>query len=369
MSNLYENSDEEEDYYDEITIDELETNLINQGIPAFEQMKSTLIVGQCNFSENINVGIASYLLPITYVSPINSKCSSKNVYPLTPIGNIISMRIKEKNIGLITSEKNSFPNSLSIKMSIGHKYLDCKLCEKLVHFTGVSKEDDITIGANLIIEHLNKLDDFLTYIKNNRSQAENTINWVLKMTLGPKETRVNNLEFDTHIVAQEELYDTINNNELVIPNCHNKEFTEYLLGYRHRMTDHKDLTNRLLSILKIENNITTKNIDIISNEVHMINYNYKLDFRVNRNMVNTIFDGKFGFSTRFDLDKNSYVALDLPLNDSYVNSKKKSKKHTILVHKTGSVTQSSPNRTLAKEAYLKFMALVLTYKDQIKLTE
>lgn len=101
----------------------------------------------------------------------------------------------------------------------------------------------------------------------------------------------------------------------------------------------------------------------------MVNFNYSLNFKVDRQALCQHINKNNGFLSRFYNAVGSAVTVECvyePPKNSIV--KKKANKiphHTFLIYRTGSVTQSGPDVLLMEEPYYRFMETIAEIKDQI----
>jgi hypothetical protein len=101
----------------------------------------------------------------------------------------------------------------------------------------------------------------------------------------------------------------------------------------------------------------------------MVNYSYKLGFKVNRLMLRKLIDGRDGFIASYNNIVNGPVIIRLPINSNPYQTigtnRKRQRYHTFTVHRSGSVTQSSPTIPLAREAYERFRRIINDIRQQI----
>jgi hypothetical protein len=103
----------------------------------------------------------------------------------------------------------------------------------------------------------------------------------------------------------------------------------------------------------------------------MINYNYRLGYMIDRLALKHVFDQQEGWTARYDprLDPNVSIQIpyEVPENQRKMRKKGRVHCHTFMVNKSGVITQSGPTETLIEDAYLKFMHIIETHKDQFYL--
>jgi hypothetical protein len=132
--------------------------------------------------------------------------------------------------------------------------------------------------------------------------------------------------------------------------------------------DAKFITERLVKYI---NELTPDEspVMVTSIENSMVNYSYKLGFKVNRMMLRKLIDGRDDFIASYNNIVNGPVTIRLPINinpyQTIGNNRKRQRYHTFTVHRSGSVTQSSPTIPLAQEAYERFRRIISEVRPQI----
>lgn len=101
----------------------------------------------------------------------------------------------------------------------------------------------------------------------------------------------------------------------------------------------------------------------------MVNYNYYLGFPVKKGKVSKYICRDFGFVSAYINTHDHSDKILLPYNiPEHLKDQIKVKnptKHTFTLHKSGSVTQSSPCEELAEEAYYRFHYAISMIKDKV----
>jgi len=104
--------------------------------------------------------------------------------------------------------------------------------------------------------------------------------------------------------------------------------------------------------------LTIKKID-----KSMINYNYNIGFKINRLKLYEILTNN-GFICKYNNSINHLFCARLPYKCD--NIKRKKMYHSFMIYRSGSITQSGPDENMMKEAYDKFMNLVINNKDVLR---
>ena len=103
----------------------------------------------------------------------------------------------------------------------------------------------------------------------------------------------------------------------------------------------------------------------------MVNYNYQLGFKVNREKIKQVFDeSNEGWTARYDPRLDHTVTLQIPYEVpeemQFMRKPNKVHCHTFMCQKSGVITQSGPDERMMKDAYYMFMELIHENKDYIE---
>ena len=172
----------------------------------------------------------------------------------------------------------------------------------------------------------------------------------------------NNGNFNIHTYKND--YDINTQVDLMI----DEKLDQYIKSLSNDMIYHSDYDNKLKNLLNFKP-VYTDDIHIEQINEVMVNYNYNLGFKINRDMLNNLIDGKYGFVSNYDNALVNNVTIELPYEEIYHYNKRKNKipHHTFSVYHSGAITQSGPSISIMKGAYELFINTIEEIKDQIML--
>lgn len=334
------------------------------GFVPFERLQVTTMTLVIKLSGNIDVNSAVYLFPVIYVPVKNGRASSKCKLPKSEIpGTIFSARRKGFARGVVRNTSNPFKNAATIDISTSRKNVSIKLSPHSVQLCGASCKMDGTEAVDQIILHLERMEGIIAKMKKLPTEAINAANWVKSASKGEKIPQVGEAETEV-----EEHY-------VKIPTCAppetlRRDFVEVFLPLCDDFLYHRPLCAVFDHILNLEKIITDGPVRILNMGEVMVNYNYSLGFEVNRTMLNKYIDGRNGFISRYNNALASSVTIELPYpprGDAVARRRKnKIPHHTLLVYKSGSVTQSGPGEALMRDAYYLFMETIREIRNFIE---
>src|SRR5438105_1138890 len=114
----------------------------------------------------------------------------------------------------------------------------------------------------------------------------------------------------------------------------------------------------------------TPELRVVGDISTMANYNYDLGFLINRYELAKRMRDETDFTVIYDNTKAYYIKLELPYvrDESFDLIRKKSEvpKHTLMVYKSGKVTQSGPGFELMKICYDKFRTEICRLRPYIE---
>lgn len=381
-----------------IDFDILERELSERGVIPYAERPISTMVQIATFEGSLNLAIVFEMLPIT-LTQVTKKIRSKKKFQLEwhPVpGSILNSSYEDQHVGVVNSTKKPMKYSIALVMSISDKNITCKLYNNKLHMSGCKSLDHGRETVWHILNHLSRIKRILDWINANRETAQSVINMVSDAVLDEAQVYTEEKVFDgTQYILSSE-YPGIIQGPPVLPRelqpvpADQVEFVDYLLFMRQRFVNHVLLKRKYNSLLDIAHAVATTNPmvtgsfeckNIVSN---MMNHNYSLGFKVNREALNSIINGEHGFTSSFIHEMHPAVQIGLGYDTAlrtgvtldgkivhipWTNSKKKKKedhRHTFTVWYTGQVTQSGPEPALCREAYLLFMKIITDYEEMIR---
>jgi hypothetical protein len=335
----------------------------------FDDLSITTMTMVFILNGKVDVVSAFHLLPITLVKE-KPKTGTKYKLPKHDIpGSIISMNFRGLNRGIIRNRKKFFKNSINMDISTTIKNINLKLSPKKIQLCGaVSKEN----GLEAVYNVLHHLTNIKCYMEELHLSKYHDIIPILSTWQGDeiKKHTVETIHAEQgtiHIHYEQVDYS-------IQPRPSDLNFlTPNLSNYIKLLSDdliyHSDYMNKMRNLLLFKPVYNHDYIDIsVINEV-MVNYNYNLGFKVNRDQLNILIDGQNGFISNYDNALVNNVTIELPYEEQYHYNKRKNKipHHTFLVYYSGAVTQSGPNSKLMREAFHLFISTIQKIKDLIML--
>ena len=106
--------------------------------------------------------------------------------------------------------------------------------------------------------------------------------------------------------------------------------------------------------------------------IAMINYSYSLKMNIDRWQMAILINGYEGFHASYNNTTDHHVTITLPYTPEEgetIKRKALENCHTLMVYRSGIVTQSGPSPKMMEPVYYKFMNFVNSVRDQIRLTD
>ena len=349
----------------------------------FKDLKITTCTIVHIIQGSIDIVSAFHLLPITKMNLPHHRNVVKCKLPLCETrGAILSMRHKSMIRGIIRNTNEFFfKNSITLDISTAIKNISLKLSPNTIQLCGASSRENGIEAATYIVDYLKQIKLDIEYIKNNIHSYHECLDW-LENAKGEahNKTVYEEIVCENMILRiRHDLEDYLLNFNF-IPLHLDQQILKFLLSLSIDMTYHSDYMNKIKNILKF-NPVYAENELLISktNEV-MVNYNYNLGFRVNRDKLNVLIDGKNGLYSHYDNALVNSVTVELPYDTILDYTAKKTKRHkiahhTFLIYGSGAVTQSGPCSstqpgkcsTIMEEAFNIFMSTIMELKEEIQL--
>jgi hypothetical protein len=337
------------------------------------KITTTTIIVELNKTNNEKV--VFHLLPVTKML-MSKKCkSAKCELPFCDIpGSIIALKHYDQVRGIVKSEKKGFKHSISIDISTSTKNINVQLSSLKMKITGSNSEDG-KLGkeaAELVVGHIEHIQNIINKIKSNKDVAEKTIAWIVEQTRGDKIIRERQVQNGKLIINSQSEDFTIIYPRYFVPNELDMDIAKFLISLINDFVYHSDMCDKITSMLNVPNVINEINdqpLAIQSMNFVMINYNYHLCFNINLESLDKHIHGKNGFYSHYNNDLSNCVTIELPYDSSFNKAIKvrgnKVPRITFLCYKSGSVTHSGCDVNLMRETYYLFMITIAEIKDLI----
>lgn len=326
-----------------------------------------------SLSSEIKISKLFHLFPITVPKKIREEGKSKIRIIIDresgPVGSIYSAKYLMFVRGIDRTKSDKiFRNSITIDVETSKKVINAKVSSNTIQMCGASHIDDGKEMADIIIGHIEEIQNMLNYMKENPQLSINAVNFILENTKGEKINRSRETPINDTLTINDNIIDNkcIDLKYDKLPENIDPDIVKFLLKY-NEYKNHNEYKEKLEWILKtsavIENKISIKTINSC-----MVNINYKLGFNVNRFYMALYLDKQDGMYVKYDNSIMQHVSVEIPcisrLEKTKTN-KNKTDYHTIIVYKSGSVTQSGQGGAAMEDAYCRFMRNVIRFKDEL----
>ena len=320
--------------------------------PAVASLPLTTMTYVVSLQGNINLEAVYELFSIINIQIHQTRKNVKNIkIPYIPgnEGMIYDINYKGNTRGIVKKRsKKFFKNSVLLDLGLKEKNVAIKISNTSFHITGVKEYQNVIDSTEYLIKFLYTIQEHLDYIGNNPEEIAKIDNWILKNVKGPNDT----------LIPINKVNDNINLSILNFLTSSLWEFTSF--------EDFYTVFQWTLGCREI----ITSDLNITGNKLIMTNYNYDLGFLINRDELAQRLKNETNFVVIYDNSVNYYIKIELPYirDESFDKIRKKPKvpKHTILVYKSGKVTQSGPGYDLMKICYDKFRIEICKFRPYIE---
>jgi len=340
----------------------------------FKDLKITTMTLIVNLSGMVDIRSAFHLLPITKLNFKKHRESKKYKLPLSTPGSILSVRFKENDKelvrGIVINNKKSFKNSITLDISTKTKNISMKVSREKIQICGAPSETVGTEAAIYIINHLKNIKNCVNYINKNTNNYNECIEWLKINAKGNVAEKIvyERVKCKNLILNIQDTIIDYKINVKTYPDYLDDNIMKFLYSYAVDLFYYSDFINKISNIRKFTTIFQEQlNIDKI-NEV-MVNYNYKLGYKVNRLKLNELIDGMNGLYSHYDSDLGHCVTVQLPYEPIEKSYKKKKSTPciTFLIYHSGSITMSGANYKIMENAYNTFMKTIDEIKEKIML--
>lgn len=338
----------------------------------YDKLKITTITMVFILESHINIVDVFHLLPVTKMNiPMSKKMTTKKFkLPKSDIvGAILSIRHENITRGIIRNAK-FFKNAVSIDISTSIKNINVKLLCNKIHLCGATSIENGLEAATLIIDHIKRIKIYMDYLHANQIEFQAILIWLAHATKGTGniktiyEQLVCQNNYVLNVITEQPDFNVVI--PPILPKEFNNEVVNYLLSLTTDLNYYGDYMNKMRNLLKFKPVYTTPDIKIIKTNEVMVNYNYNLGYKIDRNKLHLLIDGNNGFNSNYDNALINHVPIELNYESTDVKRKKsKIPHHTFLVYHSGAVTLSGSNIRLIKEAYILFMKTISEMQKEI----
>lgn len=344
-------------------------------IKPFKDLNVTTMTLIARFDGKIHLSPIFCLLPITRIELPEKKRNTKKIkIPHCKVpGSILSLRFAGSTRGIFrTASRRHFRNSITMDISTKAKNISLKLSESSIQMCGPTSMAMGQEAIQYLFEHIHNIQDCLDYLQEHPKETNETVFWLLNATRGPQKKRVN-LEIRQHENVTLAVTETHEDYEVCVPNDKelqravdekgiNKKIAEFLIQLCPEFMYHSQLCEDFQHILELERVVDEK---LRCSKIYkaMVNYNYHLNFKVDRQHLKNVFDNTAdGWTARYDPRLDHTVTIQIPYEVpeelQFMRKPDKIHCHTFMVQKSGVVTQSGPDENMMRDAYYSFMDII-----------
>lgn len=332
----------------------------------FEDLKITTMTLIFELDGSINKLSTFHLLPITKINIKPQRESNKCKLPYCGIhGAIISLRYRNSVRGIIKNTKKNFKNAVTVDICTSLKNLSLKISPNTIQLCGAMSRENGIEAVQYVLNYLNDIKLNINYIQQHPEEYQEHVAYLKENSKGELTDKV---IYDCYNTTNGILYiEKTVPDYFIKPVALNTPLMNFLWSLTNDQLYYQDYTAILDNLIYLKP-VYNEDLGLKSVNEVMVNYNYNLGFKVNRDQLHQLIDNRNGFYSHYDNALNNSVTVELPYDDSVLvyKAKKKKKKiahHTFLIYSSGAVTQSGPCLGhIMKEAYELFIQTI----DEIK---
>ena len=346
-----------------------------ENIKDYSNLKVTTMTIVVSLTQEVDKRMVFNFLPWVLV-PIEQKPKAKKIkLPHCKIpGAILNLRFGNQTRGIRVNKSKPFKNAVTMTISTRVKNINLKLSSSSVQMCGASSIADGTEAVEHLLYHIEHIQHMIDYIQSHQEEATQIVQWLTEQMRGEPCERHTEYIRDGEGLALRVINTSndfyIRNLTAVIPTSFNTELVNFFLSF---FLDHKYFSDLQKKWMYAFRNIRFYNAvpHISSVSSSMVNYNYSLDFKVDRQALCTFINKNNGFLSRYNNAISQAVTVEMvynpPPNSIVKKRKNKIPHHTFLIYRSGAVTQSGPSIELMEEVYYQFMETISNIKPNILL--
>jgi len=222
--------------------------------------------------------------------------------------------------------------------------------------TGARKKEHIQSGVNCLFYHMKRIKNTMDKIKDNHD----IIDWFIENTKG---------EFSDH------LQDFTIKKPEKFPSFIDAETYDVMMSYTIEYEKYSEYSKRINYFINSKS-IYRGELNLIRINEIMLNHNYSLGFEIDRQILNDIIN-RYGKTSNYKSNFNNMLQPYVKIEIEYtydttqgVNRKpNKVGKDTVMVYRTGSITQSGSTMERTKKIYYEFCDIILNNYFEVKICD
>lgn len=306
------------------------------------------------------------LMALMYLVPVVGSYRRSGARP----GEITSYRW----LGQIRGDHGGFfKNSPFVDIMVNGKTdpISAKVSKHKIQMCGCKSMDmgrEISVYISI---HINNALEFIRSIKNDILGFLDASEWLLENSKGEQVSIPYQVTSEGFTIVEETLDNVVQwPSEMIVPEQYRYFVTQIMM----RCDDviyHSELEKRIEYYQKLDPSLVTDGAKIHKIGKSMVNYNYHLGFRVDRDILNEIMNS-MGIMCNYLNIKNSCVTIEMYStidNDDDVIKKKPERwsKQTFRVQLSGNVMHSGPGGDAMKDCYYKFCSIINRIRPSIEI--
>lgn len=340
-------------------------------IKPFKDLKVTTMTLIARFSGKLQINPIFCLLPITKIDLPEKKRNTKKIkIPHCGIpGAILSLRFSGFTRGIFrTASRRHFRNSITMDISTETKNISLKLSESSIQMCGPTSLEMGQEAIHHLFGHIREMQEHIQYIKLHQEDAERAVEWTMEHTKGSfkRRTEMEMIPCVNVTLAVTEHHDdhsvVIPSEKDIIASGLDQKIIHFLLRQCPEFDHHSQLCEDFCHTMQVDWMVEGQ-LECLNIYKAMVNYNYHLGFKIERQHLKNVFDSVDGewcarYDPRLDHTVTIQIPYEVPPELQFMRKKDKIHCHTFMVQKSGVVTQSGPDEKMMEEAYYKFMNII-----------
>lgn len=283
---------------------------------------------------------------------------AKNIIP-EPIhmpGKMLSVRHgrMEKGRRVLSTKKNTsqiaFKNAVTVDMVTDVKNVCIKLSKQKIHMCGANSKELSINSCNMMLNHLKAISANLQIIIDDKPRFDATIAWIMDNMKGSFDEE-KNMYFvkDFNITNDQD------------------ELKAFLINQASQFLYFEAMILHMEKLRSIEKPLVSQDVKIIGMNQVMVNYIFKLNFKIFRGKLWQYMDKVNNFRVIYinSAHRNPRVCIPHYYSASR-DQKPKMLIHTFVVSKSGMVTQSGANEELMEPMRELFLRTIMSIRHHIE---